>query len=146
MSLKSGKPATVSELPSHDPPRIDLTQSAISHEDPPRNEPSRNAPPHNAPSQPKAARADLTYKDNSYSAQREQSDRARRRAAPEFQDGSYGFEQKEDRMEVDNDDRRDSYYGRQRQYGRGRHVGQPREERRLYSDDLYPGPRGRGFR
>lgn len=51
-------------------------------------------------------RVDLTRNDEpSYDSQREQSDR-RRRADPEFQDGSYGFDEKEDKdetMDVDMD-------------------------------------------
>ncbi|KAL8951617.1 MAG: hypothetical protein Q9222_002417 [Ikaeria aurantiellina] len=106
---------------------------------------NRPAPPHNAPSEPKAARIDLTREQDSYAKDREQSDRNRRRADPEFQDGSFGFGSKEDRMEVDIDDRRDLYRDRPRQYGRGGDMGRPRDERRLYSDDMYPRPRGRGF-
>ncbi|KAL8723747.1 MAG: hypothetical protein Q9225_000042 [Loekoesia sp. 1 TL-2023] len=139
--MKVGKPST---LPK--PPSQDLSRNESSRDDPPYNETPHNQPPRNAPSEPKAARVDLTYEDNSYDKQREQSDRNRRRAEPEFQDGSYGFEAREDRMEVDNDDRRNLYYNRERQYGRGRDMERPREQRRLYSDDLYPRPRGRGFR
>ncbi|KAL8929403.1 MAG: hypothetical protein Q9172_000454 [Xanthocarpia lactea] len=112
----------------------------------PPKAPPHNAPPRNAPSEPKAARIDLTYEENAYNKQREQSDRSRRRAEPELQDGSYGFEAKEDRMEVDHDDRRDSYRDGPRPSGRGRDIGPPRDERTLYSDDLYRRPRGRGFR
>lgn len=139
--MKVGKPST---LPK--PPSQELSRNEPVGNDPPYNETSHNQPPRNAPSEPKAARVDLTYEDNSYDKQREQSDRSRRRAEPAFQDGSYGFEAKEDRMEVDNDDRRNLYYNRERQYGRGRDMERPREQRRLYSDDLYPRPRGRGFR
>lgn len=121
-------------------------------------------------------RIDLTRNDTpSYDSQREQSDR-RRRADPEFQDGSYGFEAKDDTMDVDMDapapaapapanvsaprsDRRDyrrddrRAYEAPRDYGRGRSYydrdrdsGRPRNDQRLYSDDMYPRPRGRGFR
>ncbi len=136
-----GKSSSPSKSHSHDPPHIDLTRT-----DPSRNETPRADPPHNAPSQPKAARTELTYEENSYASQREQSERNRRRAQPEFQDGSYGFEQKEERMDVDNDDRRDHYNDRNKSYGRARDTGGPRDDRRLYSDDLYPRHRGRGFR
>ncbi|KAK4694155.1 hypothetical protein P7C71_g3382, partial [Lecanoromycetidae sp. Uapishka_2] len=140
---------------------------------------------------------DLTHNGGpSYDDQREQSDR-RRRAEPEFQDGSYGFENnedKEDTMDVDidaqapppapapvpvtaptpaapapanvsaprtdrRDDRRDDRredrrgYEAPRDYGRGRSYydrdrdsGRPRNDQRLYSDDMYSRPRGRGFR
>lgn len=49
-------------------------------------------------------------------------------------------------MDIDNDNRRDYYNDRNRSYGRGRDAGGPRDDRRLYSDDLYPRHRGRGFR
>ncbi|KAL8943988.1 MAG: hypothetical protein Q9216_000697 [Gyalolechia sp. 2 TL-2023] len=147
--LKVGKPTSPTKQPAHEPPR----NSEYAPKDLPRDdllltENPSSEPPRNAPSEPKASRTDLTYEENSYSKQREQSDRNRRRAEPEFQDGSYGFEKKEDRMEVDGDDRRRFYNDRQRQYGRGRDSGRPGEsERRLYSDDLYSRlPRGRGFR
>ncbi|KAI4176283.1 MAG: hypothetical protein LQ343_001021 [Gyalolechia ehrenbergii] len=147
--LKVGKPTSPAKPLSHELPH----NSEYAPKETPRDdllftETPSSEPPRNAPSEPKAARIDLTYEENSYSKQREQSDRNRRRAEPEFQDGSYGFEKKEDRMEVDSDDRRGFYNDRQRHYGRGRDSGRPREsERRLYSDDLYPRPpRGRGFR
>ncbi|KAL8790786.1 MAG: hypothetical protein Q9213_000410 [Squamulea squamosa] len=108
--------------------------------------PAHDAPPRNAPSEPKAARVDLTYEDNTYNQQREQSNQSRRRAEPQLQDGSYGFEAKDDHMEVDNDNRRDSYRDGSSHFGRGRNVGPPRAERPLYSDDLYRRPRGRGYR
>lgn len=146
LSLKAGKPSNPSKTAPQDPPRIDLTRADSPHTEAPHNEASRVQPPRNAPSEPKAARGDLTYEENSYAHHREQSDRDRRRAAPEFQDGSYGFEQKEDRMEVDNNNRRDYNHNRPRQYGGGRDVGRPAVERRLYSDDLYPRHGGRGFR
>ncbi|KAL8774520.1 MAG: hypothetical protein Q9209_000893 [Squamulea sp. 1 TL-2023] len=104
---------------------------------PPPKAPSQDAPPRNAPSEPKAARVDLMYEENTYNQQREQSNQSRRRAEPQLQDGSYGFEAEEDRMEVDNDNRRDSYRDGPRHFGRGRDVGPPRVERPLYSDDLY---------
>ena len=102
-------------------------------------------PPPNAPSEPKANR-DVTHQDPLYNQQREQSDRNRRRAEPEFQDGRYGFESKEDQMDVDMEDQRGSYRDRQKTYGRGRDVGRPRDDRRLYSDDLYSRPVGRSIR
>ncbi|KAL9631955.1 MAG: hypothetical protein Q9204_003995 [Flavoplaca sp. TL-2023a] len=111
----------------------------------PPKAPSYDAP-RNAPSEPKANRIDLTREENAYSKQREQSDRSRRRAEPELQDGSYGFEAKEEQMEVDHDDRRDSYRDGPRESGRGRDVAMSRDERPLYSDNLYRRPRGRGYR
>ncbi|KAL8640394.1 MAG: hypothetical protein Q9228_002681 [Teloschistes exilis] len=107
----------------------------------------RSEAPRNAPSEPKAARVDLTREENAYDRQREQYDRNRRRAEPELQDGSYGFEGKEDRMEVANDDRRDSGRDRPRYSGRDGASERPRGERRLYSDDMNYRPRGgRGYR
>lgn len=99
----------------------------------------------NPPSEPKAARIDLTRTEPSYNSQREQSDRNRRQAEPEFQDGSYGFDAENDRMDVDTDDRRDTWRDGPKEAGRGRDNTRDREPRRLYSDDLYR-PRGRGFR
>ena len=147
--------------------------------------------PKAAPTEPRGSRIDLTQNEQatSYDSQREQSDR-RRRAEPEFQDGSYGFAAKEDEMEVDQevlgvekpsneparpdstpaqsdhrnirdherhddrrDDRRNVRYNGPQDGGRGRPYfdryrdgGRPRQDYRLHSDDLYPRPRGRGFR
>ena len=158
--------------------------------------------PRKTPIEPKAPRVDLTRDPApSYDTQREQSDRNRRRADPEFQDGSYGFDAREDVMDVDmdaprsdapvdvpqpdssrsdpprtdpprserrddrrddrrdgrrderRDDRRDARYDAPSDYGRGRPYndrdrdrGRPRNDQRLYSDNMYPRPRGRGFR
>ena len=115
------------------------------------------APTRTVPTEPRAARPDLIRSESSYNSQREQSDRDRRRAEPEFQDGSYGFEVKDDEMDVDLDHRRDMARdtgrnnrrgaGRGRDGGSGRDVGNGgRVDRGLYSDDLYPRPRGRGIR
>lgn len=147
--LKVGKPTSPSKPQSSEPPRnIEHVPKEAPRDDCHSTEIPSSEPPRNAPSEPKASRIDLTHEETSYSKQREQSDRNRRRAEPEFQDGSYGFEKKEDRMDVDNDDRRGFYSDRQRHYERSRDPGRPREsERRLYSDDLYPRhSRGRGFR
>ena len=165
------------------------------------------APLRKTPVEPKAPRVDLTRDPApSYDTQREQSDRNRRRAEPEFQDGSYGFDAREDVMDVDmdaprseapvseipqsdaphsdpirldaprsdrrddrrndqrddrregrrddrRDERRDARYDAPSDYGRGRPYidrdrdrGRPRNDQRLYSDNMYPRPRGRGFR
>ena len=111
---------------------------------------------------------------NPYGAQREAADRDRRRAEPNVQDGRYGFENKNDQMEVgpppvtreesrrperqdtyhDNRPRgRDSGYDPSRQrgyigsgyYDRGWDSARPRNDRRLYSDGLYSHPRGSGY-
>lgn len=160
------------------------------------------APPRKTPTEPRAPRGDLNRDPApSYDTQREQSDRNRRRADPEFQDGSYGFDAKEDVMDVDmdaprpdppvsdvpqsdaprsdpprldaprsdrrddrrddrregrrddrRDGRRDAQYDSPSDYGRGRPYidrdrdhGRPRNDQRLYSDNMYPRPRGRGF-
>lgn len=162
-----------------------------------------SAPLRKTPIEPRAPRIDLTRDPApSYDTQREQSDRNRRRADPEFQDGSYGFDAREDIMDVDmdvprsdapvsdvphpdasrsdaprldvprserrddrrddrrdggrderRDDRRDARYDVPSDYGRGksyidrdRDGGRPRNDQRLYSDNMYPRPRGRGFR
>ena len=171
-----------------------------------------SAPLNKRPTEPRAPRVDLTRDPVPlYNTQREQSDRSRRRADPEFQDGSYGFEAGEDVMDVDmdaprsdapvsdvpppevsrsdaprlepprlepprsdrrddrrndrrdggrderrderRDDRRDAHYDPPSNYGRGRPYidrdrdhGRPRNDQRLYSDNMYPRPRGRGFR
>ena len=89
---------------------------------------------------------DLSRAESTYDSQREQYDRNRRRADPEFQDGSYGFNSKADEMDVDMDGRRDEWQGNQRQGGRNRDSERGRDYRPLYSDNLYPRPRGRGFR
>ena len=83
--------------------------------------------------------------DPAYDSQREQSDRNRRRADPEFQDGSFGFESRDDRMDVDVDIRRDAWRVGQELNDRARDS-RVQNDRRLYSDNLYPRPRGRGFR
>lgn len=169
------------------------------------------APLRKTPIEPRGPRIDLTRDPApSYDIQREQSDRNRRRADPEFQDGSYGFDAREDIMDVDmdaprsdapvsdvphsdasrsdaprldaprsdrrndrrddridgrrddrrddrredpRDDRRDARYDVPSDYSRGksyidrdRNGGRPRNDQRLYSDNMYPRPRGRGFR
>lgn len=116
--------------------RIDSSRSGSARVDIGRNDSTRTNPP----------RADQSRPDSVYNAQREQSDRSRRRADPEFQDGSYGFNSSYDRMDVDVDDRRDNWHNDQREGERVRGGGLGREDRRLYSDDLYQRPRGRGYR
>lgn len=111
------------------------------------------APTREVPTGPRATRPDLIRAEPSYNNQREQSDRDRRRAEPEFQDGSYGFDSRDDEMDVEMDDRRDVIRdtgrndprdgGRGRDGARGRETG--RDASGLYSDDIYR-PRGRGLR
>lgn len=102
--------------PEPNPSRLDLIRGPS---------PSRAAPP---------PRTDLTA---AYNTQREASDRNRaRRADPEFQDGSYGFQEaavtrQQDRMDVD--------------IGEGTAQQAPVNNGRLYSDELYQ-RRGRGYR
>lgn len=111
------------------------------------------APVRAVPTGPRSTRPDLIRAESSYNSQREQSDRDRRRAEPEFQDGSYGFENRGDEMDIEMDDRRDMVRGTgrndRRDAGRGRDGGRGRDSGRdasgLYSDDLYR-PRGRGIR
>ncbi|KAA6412908.1 MAG: hypothetical protein FRX48_03901 [Lasallia pustulata] len=119
------------------------------------------APVRAVPTGPRATRPDLIRAESAYNSQREQSDRDRRRAEPEFQDGSYGLGGRDDDMDVEMDDRRDVVrdtgrdvmrdtgrnerrdVGWNRDGGRGRDAG--RGAIGLYSDDLYR-PRGRGIR
>lgn len=98
------------------------------------------------PTEPRVPQVDLTRTESPYDRQREQYDRNRRQAEPEFQDGSYGFETKSDEMDVDVEDRRDTWQDKRRDDGRNRNLGRGRNDRSLYSDNLYSRPRGRGFR
>lgn len=132
--------STRTDLARNSLSRIDSSRNGSGRADTGRNDSIRTDPP----------RADLSRPDSVYNTQREQSDRSRRRADPEFQDGSYGFDSSYDRMDVDLDDRRDSWHNDQREVQRegerARGGGLGREDRRLYSDDLYQRPRGRGYR
>ncbi|MCJ1289457.1 hypothetical protein MMC34_000989 [Xylographa carneopallida] len=88
-----------------------------------------------------------------------------RRAEPEYQDGRYGFDAQEEKMDIDveerqedrRQDRGDVRRGIGRDggrnggrgpvdLGRGRDVGRGNDSRGLYSDDLYSRSRGRGYR
>ena len=105
---------------------------------------------------------------SNYDDKREQADRNRRKAEPDYQDGSYGFEAKDNEMEVDSEapvplgatpsaprqpnreyDRRDGRYGPPpRTYGtrydeRDRGYGRPRDDRRLYGDNMFSRNGGR---
>ena len=100
------------------------------------------------PTAPRASQIDLTRNESPYDREREHYDRDRRRAEPEIQDGSYGFGSKPEQMDVDTEDRQDSWHDNRRDEGRNRDYGRGRDDRDrpLYSDDLYPRHRGRGFR
>lgn len=140
-----------------------------------RTTPSITSPSHPAANEPRVPRTDSTRPDppppglphqdsfhsesirpetipleharsGTYDHQREQSDLNRRRAEPEIQDGSYGFESRDERMDVDMENHRDGWRNDQRESERSRNVVRSRDERRLYSDDLYPRHRGRVFR
>lgn len=100
----------------------------------------------NIPTEPKPATPDLFRPKPTYDGPREVSDRNRRRAEPEFQDGRYGFNSADDRMDVAMDDERDRRGDDRRDSGRMRDYGRDRDDRGLYSDDMVPRPRGRGFR
>lgn len=140
--LKQGRPSVTAALPEQKPPieqksaRIDPARDNLTHVDTARTDPVRASVP----------RVDLTRGESSYDSQREQLDRVRRRAEPEFQDGSYGFEPKHDRMDVDVDDGRTGWQKDPREDERARGRGFGRDDRRLYSDDIYRRPRGRGYR
>jgi len=111
-----------------------------------KNGASSSTPVAPARKPPVTPHVDLSRNESTYDSQREQYDRNRRRADPEFQDGSYGFDSKPDQMDVDTDSRRDDWQGGRRDGGRGRDTGRGNNYRPLYSDNLYPRPRGRGFR
>lgn len=118
------------DLTRPDPPPPELPLQESLHSDSIRPEPTTPDP----------------VRPGTYDYQREQSDLNRRRAEPEIQDGSYGFESRDERMDVDMDNRRDSWRSDQRESERPRTVVRTRDDRRLYSDDLYPRHRGRVFR
>lgn len=116
-------------------PHVDLTRSELSQPDPVRLDPAHLD----------SVRPEPISSDPNYDSQREQSDRNRRRADPEFQDGSYGFESRDERMDIDMEDRRGTWRAGREENGRAR-DGRIQNDRRLYSDNLYSRPRGRGFR
>ena len=104
------------------------------------------APFQKIPTEPRASRPDLMRTEPSYDRQREQSDRNRRLAEPEIQDGSYGFEAKEEEMDVEMEPKRDVWVDDRKDVVRVRDGGRSRDNRTLYSDDMYSRSRGRGFR
>ena len=131
------------------------SHSAVNESRAPRTESSRPDPPpselsHQESLHSESIRPETTTLDHArsgtYDHQREQSDLNRRRAEPEIQDGSYGFESRDERMDVDMDNRRDNWRNAQQENERPRNVVRARDERRLYSDDLYPRHRGRVYR
>lgn len=121
-------------------PRTDSTRP-----DPPPPELSHQESLHSESIRPETSSLDHV-RSGAYDHQREQSDLNRRRAEPEIQDGSYGFESRDERIDIDMDDRRDNWRNDQRENERPRNVVRIRDERRLYSDDLYPRHRGRVYR
>lgn len=98
------------------------------------------------PTEPKPMTPDLFRAKSTYDGQRETTDRSRRRAEPELQDGRYGFNSTEDRMDVAMDDERDTRGDYRRDGGQARDYGRGRDDRGLYSDGMVPRPRGRNFR
>ena len=102
------------------------------------------APPRTTPTEPRNNRKPITRTEPSYNGVG--AERNSRRADPEFQDGSYGFEARDERMDIDMDDGRDNRRDDRRELGTGRDAGRGRDVRGLYSDDLYTRSRGRGFR
>lgn len=121
-------------------PRANTTRSAppppeLPHQETPRTESIRPETITPNPVRP-----------DTYDFQREPSDRNRRRAEPEIQDGSYGFEPREEQIDVDMDDRRDSWRNDPRESDKPKNIARTRDDRRLYSDDLYPRHHGRVFR
>jgi hypothetical protein len=106
------------------------------------------AAPRMIPTEPSIDRSHVSRLEEAYNGAN--LERNGRRAAPEIQDGSYGFESKNDRMDYDMEvsweDRRDSRQDRPRDSGRGRDGGQDRNGRGLYSDQIYSRQRGRDYR
>ena len=136
---------------------------------PPAEAPVPAPLPQITPTEPRFARPAVARAEPSYNGIG--TERNGRRAEPEFQDGSHGFEAREERMDIDVDERRDErrdkwrddtrddrLQGRRverrddrridpRELGRGGdYGGRGRDSRGLYSDTLYSRPRGRGFR
>lgn len=143
--MKHGKPSVTSPavqqpLNEPKPARVDLTTI-----DPVRNNLVHVEPVHNSSIRADPPRFDLRP-EPAYNSQREQSDRSKRRADPELQDGSYGFDTKQDRMDVDAEDRHENWHNAQRETERARDGGRDQNFRRLYSDDIYHRPRERGYR
>lgn len=126
--------------------RVDLTRPDVVHHESIRPEPIRLEPIRPETVHPEPANSEPVRSEPSYDSQREQSDRNRRRADPEFQDGSFGFEQRGERMDLDADDHQDIWRKKQRESERLREGERGRGDRRLYSDDLYRRHRGAGFR
>jgi len=122
--------------------------------------PITSAPIRATPTEPRVTRPSFARPESTREIS--MGDRNGRRAEPEFQDGRYGFDAQEEKMDIDveerrddrradrRDDRRDIGRGRDRgrgmDFGRGRDGGRGSDSRGLYSDDLYSRPRGRGYR
>lgn len=139
--LKQGDTSAGGPPPAHQAPiepraaRVDLTRPESTRSDPIRLDPI----------QIDTVRPEPVRSDPTYDSQREQSDRNRRRADPEFQDGSFGFQPRDDQVDVDMDDRRDAWHAGREENEKARDS-RLHSDRRLYSDNLYSRPRGRGFR
>ncbi|MCJ1431091.1 hypothetical protein MMC27_000441 [Xylographa pallens] len=122
--------------------------------------PTTSAPIRATPTEPRAARP--AFERPGSTRDLSTGERNGRRADPEFQDGRYGFDAQEEKMDIDvverredrredrRDDRRDLGRGRDGgrgiDLGRGRDGGRGSDNRGLYSDDLYSRSRGRGYR
>ena len=128
--------------------------------------PTASAPIKATPTEPRAARP--AFERPTSTRDLALGERNGRRAEPEFQDGRYGFDAQEEKMDIDveerredrredrRDDRGDLGRGRDRgrgrdggrgiDLGRGRDWGRGNDNRGLYSDDLYSRSRGRGYR
>ena len=122
--------------------------------------PTTSAPVREIPTEPRATRPAFEHPEPNRDVS--MGERNGRRAEPEFQDGRYGFDIQEEKMDIDveerREDRREGRRDDRRDLGRGRDVGRGidlrrgrdggrgSENRGLYSDDLYSRPRGRGYR
>lgn len=139
--MKQGNSGAAETPPAHHVPiepriaRIDLTRPEATSADPIRLEQIQLDP----------ARPETVQLGPTYDSQREQSDRNRRRADPEFQDGSFGFQPRDGQTDVDMDDHREARQAGREENARARDS-RLYNDRRLYSDNLYSRPRGRGFR
>ena len=144
--MKQEYPNSAFSSPKHPAPNESRTSRGdLSRSDPPPPELSHQEALRSDSMRPEPITS-TAVRPGTYDVQREQSDLNRRRAEPEIQDGSYGFESRDEHMDVDVDNHRNNWRNDPRENERSKNVIRGRDERRLYSDDLYPRQRGRVFR